>query len=81
MADLVRVRIGKVEKNVGRAFAESNELTILDEPTHRGDGTARGETRADGRRRKPKTSVAKAAAAKKEQAPAPVASTPEEATE
>lgn len=65
MADLVRVRIGDIEKNVGKAFAEANDLTVLDEPTTNGDGTLRAETRAGGRRAKPKTTVAKSAAAKK----------------
>lgn len=59
---LVRVRLGKVEKNVGAAYAESLELEVLkDEPTHNDDGTLRGETRVDGRQSKPKTTVDEAA--------------------
>lgn len=64
MPDLVRVRIGDVEKNVGRAFAEVHDLKVLDEPTHSPDGRPREETRAGGRPRKPKTTVATAAAKK-----------------
>lgn len=66
MADeLVRVRINEFEKNVGRSFAEAHDLDVLDEPTHKGDGTPRGITRKGGRRPKKKTSVAQAAAEKK----------------
>lgn len=66
MSDLVRVRIDNVEKNVGAEYAEINGLTVLDEPTRNDDGTLRPETRKDGRPAKPKTSVDKAAAEKKE---------------
>lgn len=67
MADsLVRARINGVEKNLGKAFAESTDgIEILDEPTHNPDGSARGETRADGRPAKPRTTVDRSAAAKK----------------
>ena len=65
MSDLVRVRVGDVEKNVGRTFAEANELDVIDEPTHNPDGTLRGTTRANGRPRTQKTTVAKEAAARK----------------
>lgn len=65
MADLVRVRIGDFEKNVGKAFAEAKGLEVLEEPTTNGDGSLRGTTRAGGRRVKPKTSVAKKATEKK----------------
>lgn len=65
MADLVRVRLEHVEKNVGRAFALANDLTVLDEPTHKRDGSLRGTTRAGGRPVKEKTSVAKKATEKK----------------
>ena len=66
MADeLVRVRIGDIEKNVGRRFAEAHDLTVLDEPTANPDGSLRGTTRKGGRRAKKKTTVAEAAAAKK----------------
>lgn len=65
MADLVRVRIGGFEKNVGRSFAESNDLEVLDEPTANGDGSLRATTRKGGRPVKEKTTVAKQAAEKK----------------
>lgn len=66
MADLVRVRLNGVEKNMGRALAETSEgVEILKDATHSPDGRPRGETRADGRRRKPRTTVAKSASAKK----------------
>lgn len=65
MADLVRVRLNGVEKNMGRVLAEASEgVTVLDEPTHNGDGTPRRETRKDGRPAKKKTTVAQAAAKK-----------------
>lgn len=65
MADLVRVRLNGVEKNMGRVLAESSEgVTVLDEPTHNGDGTPRRETRTGGRPAKKKTTVAQAAAKK-----------------
>lgn len=81
MADLVRVRLENgVEKNVGAEFAKMLELEVLDEPTHRPDGSIRPPTRAHGRPVKRRTSVAKAAAAKQEKAPAPATSTPEEAS-
>lgn len=72
MAELVRVRINGIEKNVGRGFAEAKGLDVLDEPTHNGDGSLRDTTRSGGRRVKKKTSVAQAAAEKK----AAVASAP-----
>lgn len=65
MPDLVRVRIGDIEKNVGKAFAEANDLTVLDEPTTNRDGSLRGTTRKDGRPVKKKTTVDSSAAAKK----------------
>jgi hypothetical protein len=66
MADeLVRVRIGNIETNVGRVRAEKADLTILDESPYRGDGRPRRSTRKGGRPRKPKTSVAEKAAEKK----------------
>lgn len=65
MADeLVRARIGGIEKNVGRKFAEAHGLDVLDEPTTRADGRLRGETRPGGRALKKRTTVAEAAAAK-----------------
>lgn len=64
--ELVRVRFKGVEKNMGRSLAEASEgVTVLDEPTTRGDGTPLPTTREGGRRRKPKTTVAKSATAKK----------------
>lgn len=66
MADLVRVRLNGVEKNMGRALAESSEgVVILDEPTASPDGSKRATTRRGGRRTKPQTTVAKKAAEKK----------------
>ncbi len=66
MADLVRVRLNGVEKNMGRVLAEASEdVTVLDEPTHNGDGSPRRETRKGGRPAKKKTTVAEQAAAKK----------------
>lgn len=79
MSDLVRVRINGFEKNVGRTFAESTEgVEILDEPTHRDDGAPRETTREGGRPVKPRTTVAKKAAAKK--AATKAADTAEEAS-
>ena len=67
MADLVRVRFGNIEKNVGAEYAKQLELDVLeDEPTHNEDGTVRGETRASGRANKTRTTVNEAAATKKE---------------
>ncbi len=80
MADLVRVRLDGFEKNVSASFAKSHKLDVLDEPTHRSDGTPRPTLRAGGRRVKPKTTVAKQAAAKKTAASKP-AETAEEASE
>lgn len=63
--ELVRVRVGDREFNVGRTYAESNELEVLkDEPTHLDDGTPRPETARGGRPVKPTVSVAEAAASK-----------------
>lgn len=67
--ELVRVRVDGVEKNLGRAYAESTDgVEILDEPVRNRDGSPRAETRAGGRQAKPKTTVAKKAAAKKARA-------------
>lgn len=78
MSDLVRVRIGSVEKNMSRSLAERAEgVTVLDESPYRGDGSLRGESRKGGRRPKKKTSVAEAAAEK--QASESAAPTAEEA--
>lgn len=63
--ELVRVRIGDIEKNMGRSLAErSKGVEILDEPVTNGDGTLRGTTRKDGRRMKPKVTVNEKAAKK-----------------
>ena len=64
MNNLVRVRVGDVEFNVGAAFAEAENLTVLDESAYNADGTPRGETGIGGRPRKYRTSV-DAEAAKK----------------
>lgn len=69
MSDLVRVRETRpdgvvVEHNEGRARAIAKGLVILDEPTHR-HGNPRPTIRVGGRPVKPKTTVAKKAAAKK----------------
>lgn len=62
---LVRVRIGRRELNVGKAFAEAKGLTVLDEPTTKRDGSLRAITRVNGRTaRKKKTTVSEAATAK-----------------
>ncbi len=76
MSDLVRVRVGDVEYNAGRADAERRGLEVLDEPTHTRSGNLRPETRTGGRPRKPKTSVAEQAAAKKAASTADSNSTP-----
>lgn len=66
MADeLVRAVVNGYAKTVGADLARNAGLTVLDEPTHNGDGTVRATTRVDGRRVKKKTSVAKKAAEKK----------------
>ena len=65
MAELVRALVGGVSKNVSRALAESAGLEVVDEPTHNPDGTVRAATTAQGRKPKPKTTVAKKAAEKK----------------
>jgi len=62
---LVRVRIGDTETNVGAAYAKTHDLDVLDEPTVNDDGSRREPTRKGGRRAKPKTTVAQAAAKKK----------------
>lgn len=75
--ELVRVRMGAVEKNMGRSLAESSEgVEILDEPTRRGDGSLRPTTQRNGRRRKPRTTVAKKASEKKAASAAEKAVTP-----
>ncbi len=70
MSDLVRVRVGDREFNVGRTDAERRGLNVLDEPTHTKSGNPRPETRAGGRPDKPKTTVAKQAAGKQAGTPA-----------
>lgn len=64
-SNLVRARVNGFEMNLGRAQAETTEdIEILDEPTHERDGSPRPTTRLDNRPVKPRTSVAEAAAAK-----------------
>lgn len=65
MPGLVRAVIGDQEVNVGREYAESKGLEVLDEPVYREDGQIRPATRRGGRRAKPKVSVADKAAEKK----------------
>lgn len=63
---LVRVRMPNgLETNVGQAWAKAEGLEILDEPAARPDRSPREQTRAKGRKRKPKTSVSAEAAKKK----------------
>ena len=63
---LVRVRLSDgTEKNLSEHVAKRAKLEVLDEPTTRGDGSLRRPTRKGGRPDKPKTTVAKKAAAKK----------------
>lgn len=64
--ELVRVRVGDREFNVGAAYASAKKLEVLkDEATHLDDGTPRPETARGGRPVKPKTSVSAEAAKKK----------------
>lgn len=67
MADLVRARTEDGEEiNVSRSLAErSPVLEVLDEPAWAAFNKPRHATRSGGRRAKPKTTVAKQAAAKK----------------
>lgn len=82
MADhLVRVRIGDRIKNVGSAFAKKHSLEVVDESPRRPDGTLRPEMRSNGRRVKPKTTVAGAAAAKKKDQATPDPAEPNQAEE
>lgn len=63
---LVRVRTANgMETSVGEAWAKAEGLEILDEPATRPDRSPREQTRAKGRKRKPKTSVSEEAAKKK----------------
>lgn len=79
---LVRVRFENgLEGNVSESLAKRAGLTVLDEPTHRGDGTPLPQTRRGGRRRKPKTSVSKEAAKKKTDDGGDESAPAEEATE
>lgn len=65
-ADLVRVRIGGVEKNMARSLAEKcpSEVEILDEPARFGNGRPRPTSGRNGRPRKTRTTVAKKASEK-----------------
>lgn len=79
---LVRVRFENgLEGNLSDVAAEAAGLTVLDEPTHKGDGTLRPQTRRNSRPRKPKTSVSAEAARKKNSGGAKSAPTAEEAPE
>lgn len=69
MADLVRVRLGDIEKTVGAALAQVKELDVLDEPARKPDGTVRSATSERGRRLKKRTTVKKEAARKRAAAP------------
>lgn len=67
MSDFVRIKTenGR-EVTVGRAFAESlgSDVEIIDAPATNGRGLPIRESRAGGRRAKPKTTVKKEAAKK-----------------
>ena len=77
MADLVRARIKGVDHTISRYFAQRLEAQIIQSPTHNDDGSVRGPTSAEsGRPAKPKSTVAKKAAAKKA-APSPATTTEE----
>lgn len=58
--ELVRVRHNGVEFNTGRANAANKGFTVLDEPTHKPDGSPRRPTRVGGRKVKPKVSLPRA---------------------
>lgn len=60
MADLVRVNINGVEKNVGREYAEIHELDVLDVSAYGDDGQVRPDIEP-----KPRTTVDDEAANKK----------------
>lgn len=61
--ELVRVRIGDIETNMGRVRAEKIGAEILDdESARRPDGRLRRDSRKGGRRLKPKVPIKKAAA-------------------
>lgn len=62
--ELVRAVVGDREVNVARHYAETNGLTVLDEPVRRTDGRLRVTSRRRSRPVKPKTSVKEAAAKK-----------------
>lgn len=63
---LVRVRVGGIEKNMGRSLAEASEgVEVLNEDPRNPDGSLRRETRKGGRPVKQRTTVAKKAAEKK----------------
>lgn len=62
---LVRVSSNGLEFNVGRAYAEANDLTVLDESAYDHNGDPRPTTAKGGRPRKTRTSVDQRAAEKK----------------
>lgn len=66
---LVRVRKDGFEFNVGENFAASEELEVIDSPTHTQDGRPRRPTRLNDRPVKPKKSIAAKAAEKTPSAP------------
>lgn len=73
---LVRVRISGVKKNVSEALAKTAGLKVLDEPTHRPDGTLLPDERVREVVRKndpKKTTATKKAAAEKAAEPAEAA--------
>jgi len=93
MTDFVRVSLPNGhEATFGRAYAEANDLDVIDAPATNSRGLPLPASRKDGRPAKRKTSVskeaAKKAANKKSETPASadestnggVAATPEEAT-
>lgn len=66
MSDLVRARLKSgVETNLSPFFANLYGAEVLDEPTVNPDGSPRRDTRAGGRKVKPRVSATEAAKANK----------------
>lgn len=70
MTEYVRARVPRdggddLSRTTSAARAAAAGWDLLDEPTHNQDGRIRPDTRLNGRKAKPKTSVADAAAEKK----------------
>lgn len=70
MTEYVRARVPRaggydLARTTSRVRAATAGWDVLDEPTHSKDGRIRPDTRLNGRRVKPQTSVAQAAAEKK----------------